>query len=350
MTLSLYLSRFIGARIFMCWGVLLLIALGIDLLRASSDLIDRGGVPMVAQYAWYSFPLIGTVLVPISALTGAIIGFLTLVARSELTVVRAAGKSTWSLLASLMPLALLLGLCHHLLGDTLTTWSERGLSEMFPLEVGASTEAEDAREVWLREGNSVIRAVPVAGDGSVLENFALYRLDADGALVDRLTAESARYDGDGWNLTSALRWSDGSTVDLGATFWEGRITPHEIFIAAEASSVNSMDNVRAVLAGEAVPTRGQAYYETRLARSYVAYAVPGIMLLVAVLATFGTARHGGNVKLAALAVVLGFLFIVMDGFVGSLGEIGALDPLLAAGFSSGVLLVAVIWCVLVQES
>ncbi len=349
MTLGLYLSTIVGTRILLSWFVLLLLALSIDLLQTAGGLINRGGVSLVAHYAWLRLPLLGTILLPISALTGAILAFLMLSSRSELTVIRAAGLSMWRILAILGPLALVLGILHHLMGDNLSTWAQDGLSELFPLEVPGSTASMGERVVWLREGNNVIRAIPLAEDGSVLTDLTVYRLDPNGELVDRLIAETATYRGDLWELTSAIRRTDGEVLDLGSHTWNSRMTPTDIFSVADGRRDRSLEQVRAVLAGDAVPTRGQAYYQTRIVRSYIAYAVPGIMLLIAGLSAFGTARHGGGVKMAVLAVVLGFLYIAIDGFVVSLGEAGAIGPFIAAALPSGVVLMAAIWFLLLQE-
>lgn len=350
MTLGLYLSKLIGARVLLCWVVLLVIGLGIDLLRSSSDLIEQGGAGMVARYAWFRLPLLGTILLPISVLTGAIIGFMTLNSRSELTVVRAAGRSTLRLMSGLVPMILVLGMAHHLLGNNLSSWAQRGLIAMFPLEIAAPTAPEPGDSVWNRSQSDVLNAVPAAEDGSELTDISIFRLDTEGRMIARLRATEGRFVDGAWQLQDVQRRAEGQTEKLDSFVWESQILPSDVVELARNQGIVTMARAQAVLAGDAVATRGLALYQTQLWRGYVAFVVPAIMLLLAAISAFGSARHGSGAKQAGLAVVLGFLYVACDGFVASLGNVGAVPPLIAALAPSGVFLIIALWCLLMQES
>ncbi|MEM8793211.1 MAG: LptF/LptG family permease [Pseudomonadota bacterium] len=345
MTLALYLSRLIALRVALSWVVLLLLAIGIDLLRTSSDLIEQGGPAMVARYAWFQVPVFGSILMPISVLTGATVTFLSLSGRSEMTVIRAAGRSIGRVLFALVPLALVFGGIHYLFEDPLNAWSQKGLSRLFPLEIETSLE----ERVWSREGQHVVRASPVADDGSVLSDVTIFRLDREGKMTERLTAETARFLGDGWQLEGVVRLGTGEAEIIDSLLWETQTTPVDIFRLAEGQRSVTPGEARAVLSGDAVPIRGQPYYETRAARGYVVFLMPAVMLMLAALSAFGTARYGGGMN-AVLAVVLGFLYIAVDGFVASLGEVGAVAPTLAAFGPSGLFLITAAWFLLQRES
>jgi lipopolysaccharide export system permease protein len=55
-----------------------------------------------------------------------------------------------------------------------------------------------------------------------------------------------------------------------------------------------------------------------------------MMVLLAAPVAQSMQRQGGMVRGLALGVVLGFLYFVTDGFVLTLGEAGALPPVVAA--------------------
>ena len=349
MTLRFYLSKAVGLQIALNWIVLLLLAIGIELLRSSSDLIERGGVAMLAQYAWLQVPLLGTALFPISVLTGGVIAFLTLSVRSELTIIRAAGKSIRQTLVALIPLAIVLGIFQHQLGGMFSAMAQRSLTALIPLEIRTGLEAERGDAVWSRAGGEVVRAFPAAPDGTLLSDVTIYLLDNEGHMTGRLTAALARYTGDGWKLTDVARITADEVENFVTQHWDTRTTPADILSLADGQREAGLDRAQAVLAGEALQTRGRSYYETRIARGYAAFAVPGIMLIIASLTAFSSARLRSGARLSVLAITLGFLYVAFDGFSASLGEVGAIDPLLAAFAPSGIFFATGLWLLLLQE-
>lgn len=347
MTLAKYLSKIIGARVLLCWIVLLILALSIDLLSVASGLLETGGPALLAKYAGLRVPMLGSILVPVAVLIGGVVAFLTLSARSELTIIRAAGKSTRGLLLALAPLSLALGIVNFLLLDTFSAWAERGLAELFPIEV--SVEAAGA-EVWSRDGESVMRARPVAPDGSELAEITIFGLDDRGHYRDRLDAEHAVYVGGGWKLSGVRRTVGGETEYLGTMRWETRATPSTIFSLSEGQSMVSIDQARAALSGDVLQTRGSAFYETQIMQGYLAFVVPMVMLALASISAFGSQRMGGGARLAIIAAVLAFLYIVTNGTSASLSAVGAIDPILAAVVPSGFFMLIGLWFLLLQES
>lgn len=349
MTFSLYLSKAIGAQIVLNWVVLLLLAIGIELLRSSSDLIERGGVAMLAEYAWLQVPLLGTVLFPISVLTGTVIAFLTLSMRSELTIIRAAGKSIKQALIALIPLAIVLGIFHHQLSGMFSAMAQRGLTALIPLEIPSGATPEKGDAVWSRAGGEVVRAYPAAADGRLLADVTIFQLDGLGHMTGRLTATLAKFTGEGWKLTDVSQTTNSEITHFVTLHWDTQTTPADILSLADGQREAGLDRAQAVLAGEALQTRGRSYYETRIARGYAAFAVPGIMLILASIAAFSSSRLGGSAQLSVLAITLGFLYVAVDGFSASLGEVGAIDPMLAAFAPSGAFLITGLWCLLLQE-
>jgi len=343
-TLGLYLSRVVGMWILVAGVVLLLLGLGFDLLRSASGLIERGGAPAVMHYAWLRVPLIGTTLFPIAVLSGATIAFHTLAARSEVAVARAAGQSIFGLLRRLAPLALLMGVFFSQLGDRISDWAENSLAEAFPPE-RADTGGTDlvGALVWTRINREVVRAHLANADGTTLDRVTIYRLDAGGHLAERLSARSAAYTGSGWMLSDATRRPGDGITHVKTMDWPTRLSPEDIVTLARGRRTASSSDARAVLAGQVAATRGRSYYSTRIARTYAAYAVPAVMLVLAALSGFGSARAAGGARLAALAIALGFLYVATDGLFASLGEVGAIGPRVAAFTPSAVFAVLGGW-------
>ncbi|MEM9043650.1 MAG: LptF/LptG family permease [Pseudomonadota bacterium] len=350
MKLMLYLSQILGARILLCWLVLLILAVGIDLLRTASDLVARGGVALLAEYALLRAPLLGAILIPISVLAGGLMGFFTLSTRSEIAVIRATGLSIWRVLAMLVPLAVLLGLAYNVMGDRLSVAAEQRLADLFPLETTPDPSGSTAKPFWNRGSREILRAIPAASDGSALVDLTIYELGSEGTLARRITAASAKFTGDGWQLREVVIDHNGQPQNHAVLDWKSLLTPSDIFRIAKGQGAVSSGQAQAVLSGDAAPTRGRPFYETQIARGYVAFAVPLIMLVLAAPAAFASARQTGGAGAAVLAIALGFLYVATDGFTASLARVGGLDPWLAALVPSGLFLIAGIWLLLLKES
>lgn len=354
MTLTLYLTRMVGGRILAAAAVLLILGVGFDLLRSAGVLVERGGTRAVFLYAWLRVPQIAANMLPVAVLMGATVAFLSLSSRSEAAVIRAAGISIFRLLVRLVPLALLLGGAYSVLGDRLTERAEIRINEAFPpveAEVPPGSRPE-AQPVWVRTGGEVIRAHPATREGDELERVTIYRLDDDGHLATRLFAARATRGREGWTLSDVEITRAGQIeIDSVAEMsWSTPLRPRDVFKLAEGRRFASSAAARKVLAGEAAATRGRDYYSTRIARSYSAWLLPGVMLLISALAIFGSTRSGGGRRLSILAVVLGFLYIAIDGFLGSLGEVGAVAPYLAAFAPSAFFAIVGLWGLILLEN
>jgi lipopolysaccharide export system permease protein len=73
------------------------------------------------------------------------------------------------------------------------------------------------------------------------------------------------------------------------------------------------------------------------------------MFFFAALASFGLARSGGGGGHVALGLVGGTGFLLVDGVFDSLGEVGAMGPVLAAFVAPVLFLLIGIWSVVLVE-
>ncbi|MEM7507126.1 MAG: LptF/LptG family permease [Pseudomonadota bacterium] len=347
MTLSLYLSKVIGLRVLAAGLVFLILGISIDLIQSATDLLAEAGPTAILGYAALRTPQIAATLFPVAVLVGGTVAFLTLGHRSELVIVRAAGRSIFAILRMLAPCALVLGLIYHLMGDQLSAWAEQRLSETFP----KTTEAPEAgASVWSRQSGQVMRAELATSDGTALRVFTLWELDAQGHVTGRRDAERAEFDDGVWVLRDVTRHQGDQRVqELESSIWHTALTPSAMRALAAGRLSVSTANARAALAGLAVQTRGEAYYASRIARSYAALVIPGVMLVLAALAGFGLARSGGGLRMAITGVVLGFLYIAMDGVLGALSEVGMINAVIAATVPTALFAALGIWGLLVLE-
>lgn len=346
MTLSLYLSRIIFVRILFAWAILVLLGLSIDLFKSASGLIETGGGYAVFEYAYFRTPQIMVVLFTVAILVGSITAFLALGHHSELIIMRASGHGIFLILGRLVPLMIILGVAHSQLGDRVTSWSETGLAAAFP-EDDANISSD--KWLWGRDGGAIIRAQLAKADGSVLDKLTVFEIGKTGQIVSRMNAKQASYNNQVWVLADAVKIQNGVAEPSNNLRWDTQLVPKTVLEIATKKRNFSASDARAALAGDTVVVRSSTYYVTRIKRNYAAFAVPLVLMTITALAGFGSTRGGNGAKLAIIAVVLGFSYITIDGMVGSLGEIGAIEPNIAA-FSPSILFAAIgVWALLLLD-
>jgi lipopolysaccharide export system permease protein len=347
MTVALYVSRQVALRILAVLLSLSALALGLDMLENSTEIIDQYGMDRLGAYALFRLPLILVAILPIGTLLGSAMAFLTLALRSEMTVLRGFGVNTLRVLLMLAPLALAIGVAQNLLTSWAGPAAERVLAERFP-QVAEGPGLD--RELWLRDWRAVIRIGRATPGASTLADVSIFELDDLGRLSQRIDAATARYGRDGWRLGSVTRVSASLQPErLPELLWDSRLTPAGILAVARRSELVDAGDVRDILAGAVPGGRGTPFYAVQLWRGYAAFLVPPVMFLFGALASFGLIRSGGGTRHVALGLVGGTVFILVDGVFGSLGEVGAMGPALAAFVAPVLFLLIGLWSVVVVE-
>lgn len=347
MTMGLYLTRQVGGRILAVLAGFVLLGLSLDMLETSTDLLDGHGLAGLAHYALLRAPLILLTIFPLGVLIGASLAFLALAARSEMVVLRAAGLNTVRVVLLLAPLALICGAVQNQLAARIGPAAEQALVERFP-DLFGSREIES--EVWLRDWRAVIRIGRTAADGATLRDVSIFETATEGALERRIDAAVARYTGEAWRLEDVTVRRSGEPAErLAALQWETRLTPAGVLGAARRPDLVAAEDVRRILAGERPGARGTPYYLVQLWHGYAAFVVPAVMLLFGAMASFGLARSGGGARHVALGITGGAVFVLVDGVLTSLGQVGAMQAVLAAFIAPATFFVVGLWSIVVIE-
>ena len=347
MTMALYLSRQVAARIAAVLVGLLALGLSLDMLENSTRILDHYGVIGLGEYALLRAPLILVTILPLGVLFGAVLAFLTMAVRNEMVVLRSVGYNTVRVLLMLLPLALIFGVAQSQLSGRLGPAAEKALVERLP---NLFKTGPIEKDIWLREWNAVIRIGRAEADGATLGSISIFQIDANGELTQRIDATTARYTADGWTLEDVmLQRPDKADAQVAEMPWVTRLTPASILGAARHSELVDAGEVRQVLAGVQLGTRGTPFYSVQLWRSYSAVAVPLVMFLFGAMASFGLNRSGGGAGHVALGLLCGSAFVLTDGVFTSLGEAGAINAVLAAFLAPGLFFVIGLWSIVVIE-
>ena len=348
MTLMLYLSRLLVARILAVTAGLVALGLSLDMLENSTEIIDLYGTVELGRYALLRAPLILVMILPLGVLVGAVLAFLTLAVRSEMVVLRAGGYNTVRVLLMLLPLALLCGAAQSQLAGRLGPAAEQALVERFP-DLFKSRAIE--KEVWLRDWHAVVRIGRAEADAATLGDISIFQMGTHGQLLQRIDAEAARYAHGGWQLEGvALQRPNQTDKKVPEMPWATRLTPAGILgVARRRPNLVDAGEARQILAGTLPGGRGTPFYTVQLWRGYSAFAVPLVMILFGAMASFGLSRSGGGAWYVALGLICGAFFVLTDGVFTSLGEAGAMNAVLAAFLAPGLFAVIGLWSIVVIE-
>ena len=347
MTIALYLSWQVAARIVAVLAGLMALGLSLDMMENSAEILESYEIAGLGKYALLRAPLILLTILPLGVLVGAALAFLTLAARNEMVVLRTAGYNTLRVWLMLLPLAMLCGAVQSHLSSRLGPAAEQKLLERFP-DLFKSRTIE--KEIWLRDRRGIIRVGRAEADGATLGNISIFQISARGELLQRTDAVTARYSREGWRLEEVtVQRPDQPEEQLPELPWLTRLSPARILYAARRPDLVDASEVRMILSGVLPGGRGTPFYSVQLWRSYSAYLVPAVMFLFAALGSFGLSRSGGGARYFAYGLVGGAIFVLVDGVFTSLGEVGAMGAALAAFMAPGLFFVIGIWSIVMIE-
>ncbi|MEM6972897.1 MAG: LptF/LptG family permease [Pseudomonadota bacterium] len=336
-------GRFVLAAVLLLMGL----ALGLDLLDSVPE-IEEGSV---GRYTLLRAPALLLAVAPVGLLAGSAVAFLTMAARRETTVLRAAGIGMGGILRRLLPLALLLGLGLNLVAERVEPAATAALAVEFEDLAGDARPGAGGNS-WLRTPQAVLRIRDTGEGARDLRGVSIFQLDREGRAARRLDAERATYRDGVWTL-SAVKTTDpeGEGKTETATMrWRTDLTPEAITRLLTPSGMIDAEAARAVLQGEARGLRGPSFYRMRALRGWGLMVLPVVMFILAMPAALGAGRDGRSVRLAALGVTLGFCFLVAEGVARAMGESGALAPMLAVAVPPLVFTLIGLWVLLLAEN
>lgn len=351
MTMRRTLIRYAGRMLFFNWVIMLIgfVALleVLDLLNNADSVLEthNGQLSSLMYYAALKLPEIASFILPFSVLLGGLVTLGRLSQNNEILALKAAGSSFYSILIAFTPVALGIALFHFVLADQIAPPASRSLKNfMAGVEEGdtqtdLSSSASGAEDlgIWLRDGQTLARINNVALDGRVLLSLVLIRLDEKGNLRERLTAASARWQGDFWVLyqveRSEIGNEPGSNIErLPALRWDTHWRPGHFADLALPPASLSLSDIWSFAHNPGVATHPAYYYEIWMYRRILLPFASILMILLAAPVAQSFQRQGGMMVRLAIGVGLGFLYFITDGVILAVGEAGVLPPILTAIF------------------
>lgn len=333
------LARYVS-RMFLIRLAVVLFSVGgfgllFDLLENGNS-VTRGAAGLawpILTYSLLRLPIIVSEMVPLSALVAGILTVGDLLRHRELVIMWNGGVSPLGLILRLLPVGLLLVVGKFAVDDWIVP---RASAELRSWAVGdykrSSIIGGEGDAIWLRSGQDVVRIAKDAAARRRVADLVIFRRDDDGLLLERLDAAAARPVAKGWILRDVTRRTVGSgkTERLPSLAWSGKIDLEEIALLAREPRELSLTQLGRVIDNQAFGIRSTAAYSTWLHVRLANAVVPFLLVVLAFALAGRFSRTGTLTPIFVRGIGIGFSFHVAEGVVVALGEVGLVEPRLAA--------------------
>ena len=335
--LAYYMVRLFLTRSLAVLFALILVLMTLDLLGEAGKIlaVPGNGDSALWHYVALRIPLLVSRFLPFSVLLGTLIAFVSLNQNSEVVAMKAAGLSAHQILAPLVVAsigiaALLFGFNEVVVVNSarvVDAWSGNDYKPIPPVSGVVSN-------VWLLQGDDLIRVGIVSGRGAGMTLHDLSVYDRAGGVLQRVVnAKTATPDAAGtWLLHQVQVYDANQNVVRNAADIKGLagVTPGQLTLAkVDPTELDYWTLKQRIAELEAA---GRPTDEARAGLAHKLSQPLSILLmpLLAAVAAFGLARSGQVLIRAVTGMALGFAYFVADNFSLAMGNAGAYSPVIAA--------------------
>jgi lipopolysaccharide export system permease protein len=339
-TLSLYVGRVFLVTIvvvFVCFLAIIYVGDLTELMRRASAHPEIA-FTTVAMVALYKLPGTSEVILPFSVLFACMIAFYRLARHNELAVMRAAGISVWQFVSPACVAAAIFGvftitLFNPLAAGTIAAY-EHLESELLGGRAGG-TVANVGASVWLRQSNAagtaVVNAARGLERGTELHQVVVYQFDRGDRFLNRVSAERAFYEPGRWRLEQAwVVGRNGEPVHHPEYWVETSLSRTQVAESlGSAKAISFWDLPEFIQIAERA---GLAAHEYRV-QFHMLIAQPALfcaIVLVAAVFSLRQPRFRQAVRMIVAAPLLALVLFMANHASRSLGDTGALPPIIAA--------------------
>lgn len=333
-------------------GLLAPILAGFVMLYVIIDLFDRldillkhdATVSAAARYFVFKIPLMLTQVTPPAVITAALLTFGLLGRRNEIIAFRSSGVSLAQTAAPILVLSLLISAAALVWNETVVPYSSRKFQYVNNIEIRkrALRGVLSERAIWYHGGDGFYHIDYVDRAQQAVFDLTIYRLDPTFRLRSVVHVPRAQWQDGRWEATDAMEYPIGSGEVAAAPipasglriaetlddFLEVQREPEELSFTALRARIDD-------LARKGIDA---SHYLVDL---YLKLALPFascVLAVVAVPIAGRLRRHPSIAAIVGLGTAVGFGYWVVLGLSTSLGQTGALPPLIAAWAANGVYL------------
>lgn len=337
-TLGIYLfSQYVGTFLRASLGIASLILL-IDMIEFTRSNADSDSLTLVTV-------LVATLLripgfyekaIPFLVLISSIVTLVSLNRKNELTIMRAAGISTWNFLTPMCIGSLCIGVVAITMLNPVSAFTFAWAQEIeAKLEGTIPASANSDAQRWLRqstdEGVTVIGSRGSARRGLLLSGVTFIRFNEDGSIAERLEAEKAHLEEGQWRLENTTRFKAAEAAQpLGTVLVKSGLRPEFVEEALARPEAIPFFELYSKIEVARAFGRNASSFATHLHSLIALPALLVTMTLIAATVSLRFVRSGLNLPVIYGGVISGFALFVLTQIVKAFGNAAIMSPVLAA--------------------
>ncbi|MEM1243574.1 MAG: LPS export ABC transporter permease LptG [Pseudomonadota bacterium] len=318
------LNRYIGNTVVSAVLIVILILMGLEMLISFIDQLSDIGTGNYTLWEAVKFVMLDMPFqvynfFPMAGLVGSLIGLGVLASQSELTVMRAAGFSNSQITLAVLKAAFILMLLAIIIGEGIAPKAEHIANVMRAVDKSGTAAINTVQGVWLREGHNFIYIQRVI-DNDTIEDLMSYEFGNNNNLLRSLHARKGEYIHGHWYLYDVKQTVFKNNKTITQTKpkikWSVKVDPELLSISSERP--RNMMLPKLYLYIKYLKSNGlrPAKYQLNFWKRVFAPVAMMVMILLAVPFVFGSMRSVTMGMRILFGVSLGFLFYIVNQFIG----------------------------------
>lgn len=355
--LTSYMARAYLRLLGLCAGAFISIYLVIDLLEKVGKFTRAGGRPgQIAQFFLWKLPEITTQIIPLAVLMATLLTLGAFARSSELTAMRSAGAGLVRISLPILAIALAASIANLLLAEFVVPKSFEKMRSIEDVQIYRKSPATFFRQgnIWFRDGHTILRAQIFEPATATLYGITSWQVDAAMRPTARIDAVRGTHAGGSWQLHDLIqrRYSSGrllKTVSLKQQPAPIRLSVNDLKVVGKlAENMGFLElrkYCRKLAQGGYDPTRYLTLLHAKLASPFS----PLVMAFLAIPFALKGGRSRGPAIGFGLSLAIGLCYFIINAFLISFGQAGALPPFIAA-WAANLLFIAVgVWLALTLD-
>ena len=329
----------------MYWGFFIAALLVLAVLFLATDalslMVRSADVPLtsILKYYTYYLPEIIHKMIPVSCVVGTVLTISTLNKGSELIALFASGLSLFRISRFLFVSILFISLMDYGLSDQVVPAFTKRKNFIYYNDIiknPGKYQTVKTDKIWYRSKNTIFNIKTLNADGHTAFGLTLYFFDENWRLMQLLTAETVKMNGENWTLMdgSVSVFEETSSFPLFDRFKEKKITMQEdaqdLSSTGQTSDLLTQSELRQYIGKNKDAGLDTTSFEVEYHTKF-SFSLAGlVMSLLALPFSVGQARGGGMVKNVGFCLGLVITYWIFFSSTQAIGNHGVIPAILAA--------------------
>lgn len=357
-TLSRYLIRIYLTAIMTCLAAFLSIYLVIDFLERYGKFSRAGAPPAdILLYFICKIPEIIFQTTPMAVLMGTILAVGTLAKNSEITAMRSSGVSFFQLGRPLLATAAAISLLLLFMQEFITPLANEKMLYIEQIVVKKKdTSAFFRRDnIWHKDKDLILQAKIFNSDTSTLEGITIWEIGTGIRPVARIDAGKGSPAQGGWQLSAVRKTGFSDTGEITSAnsdsmFVKLDLIDSDLKVVAKSAEDMGFTALRhyciTISENGYDATRYQTILHSKISLPFAAL----VMAFLGIPFSLRDGRSGGIGVGIGVSIAIGFSYFIINSLLLSLGQAGAIQPMLAAWTANILFAAAGLWFTLKIEA